>query len=70
MVVEFTAPTPPSCPPHYWLIEMLSPHAQQWTCQRCGAGEEHQDELLLRYRWTSRRGTRKAGNPSNPSGTL
>jgi hypothetical protein len=40
-------------PPHYWLIEKASFHTQRWTCYRCGAQEDHQDNPKLSYSWAN-----------------
>jgi len=32
---------PVACPPHHWLIVDAGAGRQQWTCQRCGARQEH-----------------------------
>jgi hypothetical protein len=64
MAVEIEAPTQVSCPPHYWLIERLDLHHQHWTCQRCGAEQDHQGQRKLLTGWvTSRTSHRKAGSP-------
>jgi hypothetical protein len=55
MAVEIEAPTPAACPPHYWLIEKLGMYNQHWTCQRCGAQQDHQDQPKKRTRWTDSR---------------
>ena len=36
------SPTPPTCPPHRWLIEGTA-RDQQWACQQCGAERKHED---------------------------
>jgi len=40
-----------SCPPHYWLIENLDFHTQQWTCQRCGVKQAHDVPAKLGPSW-------------------
>jgi hypothetical protein len=63
MAVEMEPPAPVGCPPHYWLIEKLSLYREHWTCQRCGAEQEHQDQPKLLTRWvTSRTSHRKASS--------
>jgi hypothetical protein len=69
MAVEIEAPMPVACPPHYWLIEKLDLHHQHWTCQRCGAEQDHQDQhKLLTHRADSRSTHRKASSPLDSPG--
>jgi hypothetical protein len=51
--------SPPTCPPHHWLIAGEDT-SQQWTCQRCGAERAHQDtsDEAINRPWRGFRGTR------------
>jgi transposase-like protein len=35
---------PTACPPHHWLIEGPGVGHQHWTCKRCGATRDHQQD--------------------------
>jgi hypothetical protein len=64
MAVGIEPPTPVACPPHHWLIERRSLHHQHWTCQRCGAIQDHLDQRQLLTRWVTSRPThKKASSP-------
>ena len=56
MAVAIYPPAVASCPPHFWLIEKVALHTYHWTCQRCGAEQEHhQDSPKLGHRWVDHR---------------
>lgn len=68
------APTPRTCPPHYWLIDGANA-AQRWTCRRCGAQRQGQDatDEAISAQWRSFRGgarrtPKAADGPATPSG--
>jgi hypothetical protein len=47
MAADPTAPV--VCPPHHWLIVNTPGDRQEWTCQRCGALQDH--DAAVAYRW-------------------
>ena len=66
MASEIAPPRVRFCPPHYWLIERVALHTQHWTCQRCGAEQDHQDGLKRSSYWTNHRTNHQASSSLAP----
>jgi len=70
LLVGFLPPLQVSYSPDR-LIENVALHTYHWTCQRCGATQDHQDELRRSYRWAEHRShQKKASNPLCPRAAL
>jgi len=64
--VEIDPPAALPCPPHYWLIENLDSHTQQWTRQRCGAEQAHDVAYTPPTPWAPSPRTHKATEGGHP----